>query len=69
VFEIAPELIKQPSDLLRVLLRRHYRGQRTPAILDKCFIQALRQNDLFEGWPLEAIIPDAQEFFAFLQKR
>ena len=24
VFEIAPELIKQPSDLLRVLLRRHY---------------------------------------------
>lgn len=31
VFEIAPELIKQPSDLLRVLLRRHYRGQGIPA--------------------------------------
>jgi hypothetical protein len=34
VFEIAPELVKQPSDLLRVLLRRHYRGQRIPAALD-----------------------------------
>ncbi len=69
VFEIAPELIKQPSDLLRVLLRRHYRGQRIPAILDERFIQVLRQNGLFEGWPLETIIPDAQAFFAFLQER
>lgn len=69
VFEIAPELIKQPSDLLRVLLRRHYRGRRIPAILDERFIQVLRQNGLFEDWPLEAIIPDAQAFFAFLQER
>ena len=69
VFEIPPELIKQPSDLLRVLLRRHYRGQRIPAILDERFIQVLRQNGLFEDWPLEAIIPDAQAFFAFLQER
>ncbi|GIV04208.1 MAG: alkaline phosphatase [Fimbriimonadales bacterium] len=69
VFEIVPELIKQPSDLLRVLLRRHYRGQRIPAILDERLIQVLRQNGLFEDWPLEAIIPDAQAFFAFLQER
>lgn len=69
VFEIAPELIKQPSDLLRVLLRRHYRGMRIPAILDERFIQVLRQNGLFEDWPLETIIPDAQAFFAFLQER
>jgi hypothetical protein len=51
------------------LLRRHYRGQRIPAILDERFIQVLRQNGLFEDWPLEAIIPDAQAFFAFLQER
>ncbi|WP_273888498.1 BREX-3 system phosphatase PglZ [Rubrobacter naiadicus] len=69
VFEIAPELIKEPKDLLRVLLHRHYRGQRIPAILDERFIQVLRQNGLFEDWPLEAIIPDAQAFFAFLQER
>jgi hypothetical protein len=29
----------------------------------------LRQNGLFEDWPLETIIPDAQAFFAFLQER
>ena len=59
VFEIVPELIKQPSDLLRVSLHRHYRGMRIPAILDERFIQVLRQNGLFEDWPLETIIPDA----------
>ena len=69
VFEIAPELIKQPSDLLRVLLRRHYRGQRIPAILDQRFIQVLRQNGLFEKWPLDKIVSDREAFFAFLQER
>ena len=69
VFEIAPELIRKPSDLLRVLLRRHYREQRIPTILDERFIQVLRQNDGFEGWPLDSIIPDRETFFAFLQER
>jgi len=69
VFDIAPELIKQPADLLRVLLRRHYRGQRIPAILDQRFIQVLKQNGLFEKWPLDKIISDREAFFAFLQER
>ncbi|EFK08819.1 PglZ domain protein [delta proteobacterium NaphS2] len=69
VFEIAPELIKKPSDLLRVLLRRHYRKQRIPSILDERFIQLLSQKSGFHDWPLETIIPDGQAFFAFLQER
>ncbi|BCW97493.1 MAG: alkaline phosphatase [Armatimonadota bacterium] len=69
VFEIAPELIKEPKDLLRVLLRRHYQGTRVPPILDERFIELLRQNGRFDDWPLEAIIPDPQAFFAFLQER
>ena len=69
VFEIAPELIRKPSDLLRVLLRRHYREQRIPAILDERFVQILRQNDGFEDWPLDLIIPDREAFLAFLQER
>ncbi|MBU4402562.1 MAG: BREX-3 system phosphatase PglZ, partial [Actinobacteria bacterium] len=69
VFEIAPELIRKPSDLLRVLLRRHYREQRIPAILDERFVQVLRQNDGFEDWPLDTIIPDREAFFTFLQER
>ena len=69
VFEIAPELVKQPSDLLRVLLRRHYRGQRIPADLDGRFIQLLRQNNVFDDWPLETLVADREAFFAFLQER
>ena len=69
VLEIAPELIKQPSDLLRVLLRRHYRGQYTPAILDQRFIRILCQSGQFKDWPLEKIVPDRKAFFAFLQER
>lgn len=69
VFEIAPELIKHPSDLLRVLLRRHYRGQRIPNILDERFIQLLRQSTLFDNWPLETLVTDREAFFAFLQER
>jgi len=69
VFEIAPEFVRQPSDLFRVLLRRHYRGQRIPRTLDQRLIQLLRQNDVFDGWPLEFIVPDREIFFAFLQER
>jgi hypothetical protein len=69
VFEIAPELIKQPADLLHVLLRRHYRGQRIPAMLDERFLQLLRQRSTFDDWPLEHIVPDRQAFLAFLQER
>jgi len=69
VFEIAPELIKQPSDLLRILLRRHHQGLRVPRVLDERLIHVLRQNGSFAGWPLEAIVPDREAFFAFLQER
>lgn len=69
VFDVAPELIRKPSDLLRMLLRRHYREQRVPVLLDERFIQILRQQDGYEDWPLEMIIPDREAFFAFLQER
>ncbi|MFO7867630.1 MAG: BREX-3 system phosphatase PglZ [Desulfatiglandaceae bacterium] len=69
VYEIVPELIRKPSDLLRTLLRRHYREQRIPALLDERFIQVLRRQGGFEKWPLETIIPDREAFYAFLQER
>ncbi|MGO8746117.1 MAG: BREX-3 system phosphatase PglZ [Thermoguttaceae bacterium] len=69
VFEIAPELIKEPSDLLRALLRRHYRGQRIPAVLDARFIQLLRQSPAFDDWPLEALASDREAFLGFLHER
>ena len=69
VFDIAPEFIGKPSDLLRVLLRRHYRKQRIPPLLDERFVQVLRRQDGFDEWPLETIVPDREAFFAFLQER
>lgn len=69
VFEIAPELIKQPSDLLRMLIRRHYCGQRIPPVLDERLIQILRQKHVFDAWPLTTLVPDREAFFTFLQER
>ncbi len=69
VFEIAPELIKQPSNLMQVLLRRHYRGQVIPPVLDERLIQLLQQNKQCSSWPLETIVKDREAFFTFLQER
>ncbi|MFC2167767.1 BREX-3 system phosphatase PglZ [Acidobacteriota bacterium] len=69
VFEIAPELIKKPSDLLRVLIRHHFRNHQIPIILSERFIQMLHQQDGFNDWPLDKIIPNRGAFFGFLQER
>ena len=69
VFGIAPETIKQASDLLRVLLRLHYRRLRLPCHLERHLVGALRRNPLFKPWPLAQIVPDRDAFFAFLQER
>ena len=69
VFGVAPETIRQESDLVRFLLRRHYRGMRIPPVLDSHLVQLLRQNSLFREWPLERIVADREAFFAFLQER
>ena len=69
VFDITPEFIGKPSDLLRVLLRHHYREQRIPTLLDERFVQVLRREGGFDEWPLETIVPDREAFFAFLQER
>lgn len=68
VYNIDPDLIQQTSDLLLILLRWHYRGQRLPEILCDRFIQTLRDCQLFSTLPLETIIRDRQAFFAFLQQ-
>ena len=69
VFNIVPEFIRDTPDLLRVLLRRHYREQRIPSLLDERLIQLLQQRDNFIDWPLERIVPNRQTFFIFLQER
>ena len=69
VFGIAPETIRQESDLLRFLLRRHYRELRIPAPLDDHLLRLLARNPAFAAWPLRRIMADREAFFAFLQER
>ena len=69
VFEITHSLIGHPAELLRVLLRRHYRRQRVPSLVDERLIRVLEQNRVFDGWPLRTIIPQREAFWAFLQLR
>ena len=69
VFELAPASIKQPSELLHVLLRRHYRAQRVPRLLEDRLVKVLLQSGTFDSWPIATVVPDREAFFAFLQER
>lgn len=69
VFGVAPETIRQESDLLRFLLRRHYRELRIPAPLDDHLLRLLARTPAFAAWPLRRIMADREAFFAFLQER
>ena len=69
LFRFAPETIRLTSDLLRFLLRRHYRRLRLPKTLEHRLIRELRKDPVFDQWPLAQIVPDREAFFAFLQER
>lgn len=69
VFGVAPETIVREGDLLRFLLRRHYRDLRIPAAFDADLLRFLGKIPAFRDWPLARIVPDRQAFFAFLQER
>ncbi|MDC0740862.1 BREX-3 system phosphatase PglZ [Polyangium mundeleinium] len=69
VFEVVPELIRAPSDLLRVLLRRHHSGRVFPASLDEHLIRQLKNSRRWDAWPLDQIVPNRAGFLGFLQER
>lgn len=69
VFDISPEAIKSPADLLRVLLRRHYTGRVLPPALDEHLIASLKKHKQWSSWPLDRIVPSKANFLEFLQER
>lgn len=69
VFHIVPEIIKTPSELLAILLRKHYQQLILPACLEERFLDVLSLNDAFRNWPLQQIVPNREQFFSFLQER
>ncbi len=69
VFQVAPELIKRPSDLLQLLLKRHYRARQMPSLLEERLVQLLKADGQFDDWPLEQLISDSKALVQFLQER
>ncbi|MEA3641740.1 MAG: BREX-3 system phosphatase PglZ [Lamprobacter sp.] len=69
VFGIAPELIKTPADLLRMLLQRHYRPRAFPAGLDHHLVEQLKVLGGWDQWALDRIVPGPEEFLVFLGER
>ena len=69
LFGVAPETVHGPADLLALLLERHYPGRRFPQSLDDRLLRRLRRRKGLGGWPLPAILPDREAFFAFLEER
>lgn len=69
VFDTDPDSIKQTSDLLLMLLRRHYRAPSIPTILDEYLLQKLQQQRLLSKIPLSKIVSNRQAFFEFIQNK
>ena len=69
VFYIVPEIINNPSELLSILVRKHYQRLIVPSCLEERFLEVLSLNDTFRNWPLEQIVPNRERFFSFLQER
>lgn len=69
VFGIAANLINDEVELLRTLLRVHYKKVKIPSVLCYRLVQMLKDNNRFQDWPLDIITSDDGAFFAFLQER
>lgn len=69
VFEIAPEIIQKSHDLLRVLLRLHYRAQTVPIGFVERLIELLTISQNWSEWPLERVVSNREAFLHFLQER
>jgi len=68
VYGIVPEQLNQPADLFRLLLRRHYEGQKLPASYGKYLESQLAQKESFRDWQsLLPLISDQAAFFEFVQ--
>ncbi len=69
VFGIAEELISTEVELLRFLLRLHYGNTNISTMLTDRLVDVFENSGNFKDWSLAKIIPDAEQFFAFIQER
>lgn len=69
LFKIAPEIIQTESDLVRLLIRKHYIGSNMPQAVEHHLTSYLQLNSLFSDWDFNLLIPNRTAFFDFLQQQ
>ena len=69
VFGIVTELVTTEVELLRALLRVHYKKIKLPEVLADRFVDIIGSQAAFKDWPLREIVQDQQNFLYFLQER
>jgi hypothetical protein len=66
-FGIVPKLIKNPVDLLKILMSMHSRKVQLPDFLAQYLVESLAKDGMFEMWPISGIISSRVNFLQFLQ--
>lgn len=69
IFGVAAELISTEIELLRFLLRLHYGSLAIPSMLADRLVEVFENSGSFKSWSLPQIIPNAEQFFVFIQER
>lgn len=69
VFQISPELINAPEDLLKTLLAIHFDKQELPPAINNRLISLVEDKPAFKTWPLKTLFENHDAFFQFLQER
>ena len=68
VYKSAPETIQSQSDLLRLMLRKHYRGVNFPEMLDQRLAKLLCLSFADLAWPLKDCVLNQASFLVFIQR-
>lgn len=69
IYRIAPETIQTNTDLVRLLIRKHYVGIEMPTQIEERLIRLLSLSPKFKCWDFNALIPNKSAFFDFLQQQ
>lgn len=69
IYKIAPEIIQTETDLVRLLIRKHYLGIEMPEMFENRLVETLGARENFRLWDFNKILPNRTEFFEFLQSQ
>ncbi|EOC0108087.1 BREX-3 system phosphatase PglZ [Cronobacter dublinensis] len=69
IYRIAPEIIQSSTDLVRLLIRKHYIGIEMPMQIETRLIHLLSLVPSFGLWNVNQLISNKSYFFDFLQKQ